>query len=81
MQVKEVERCDEKGDVTGILQKKLEMCTLQTLELEEVNCGKRGQIKRWHKPKLLVLSPVLVCSSDTGFTFKNHVWKVYGSIF
>lgn len=44
MQVKEVERCDEKGDVTGILQKKLEMCTLQTLELEEVNCGKGGRL-------------------------------------
>lgn len=27
-----------------------------------------------------MLSPVLVCSSDTGFTSKNHVWKVYGSL-
>lgn len=37
-------RCDEKGDVIGILQKKLEMCTLQALELQEVNCGKGSRL-------------------------------------
>ena len=51
------------------------------MELEEVNCGKGGQIKLWHETKLSVLSPVLVSSSDTGFTSKSHVWNVYGSFF
>jgi len=39
-----VGRCDEKGGAVGILEKRLETCTLQTLELKEVKCEKGSRL-------------------------------------